>query len=321
MKAKAVFQLQVDDGSHRQSDWLELFFDLAFVICVGVLAQRLAGAEGFAILPYVACFVPVWWVWNQFTWYSVHFNNGDFWFRAMMFAGAGGALALAAGLRTQAQDHRLFVFAYLFLHLLLLLGWIRAYVSIALYRPYIRMKMIGLCIGLVFWSASLLVDEPQWLWAAGVSGQIAMPVLAWATVKKMISVHHAHLSERHGLFTIIVLGEGLLSIATGIGENQSSWLSAVAALACLVGLWWVYFEWSTKSFRTRALFSTFAYNYGHFVLFASLGAVASGFSRWLTPHDATASGAPLIVGGVGFFLAALVGMNWTARGTHGVSHG
>ena len=66
------FRLRVEDGNHRQASWLELFFDLAFVICIATLSQRLSqnfttGAGGSVLWTYVGLFVPTWWVWNQYT--------------------------------------------------------------------------------------------------------------------------------------------------------------------------------------------------------------------------------------------------------------
>jgi low temperature requirement protein LtrA len=277
------FKLQVDDGSHRQSDWLELFFDLAFVICIANLSHGLAeDLTVSALFKYVGFLLPIWWVWNQFTWYSAHFNNGDWLFRCFMFAGIAGSLIFSASMRL--HEHRLFILAYLFLHLVLFLGWSRAYRHILDYRPYIRLKMTGILIGSLFWAISLGVPSKvqPLFWAAGLSWQLLMPIFAWAAVKNMITVHLTHLMERHGLFTIIVLGECLVSIVNGfsIAGNVFDFLTLTSGFLVCIGLWWTYFRWDARNVEMRGIFRTFIYNYGHFALYASLGAASAGLSRF-----------------------------------------
>lgn len=313
MQAKSKpFILQIEDGSHRQSDWLELFFDLAFVICIGVLSHHLASGSSLSdAVSYVGYFVPVWWVWNQFTWYSTHFNNGDRWFRVFMFSGMAGSLALAASLKSHGHDHTAFICAYLFLHVVLLLGWLRAYFHIIQYRPYISLKILGISLGLCIWFASLFLNNPEWVWVIGLICQLSMPVFAWATVKNMISVHHTHLMERHGLFTIIVLGEGLFAIVEGFtaARELSNYLFLLVGFLSLAGLWWIYFEWDSRTVDLKGIVSSFTYNYGHFVLYCSLGMVAAGLNRLLVPELFPAPGLTLILTGIAAFLVSLVVMD------------
>lgn len=65
------FALEADNESHRRSNWLELFFDLAFVIAISTLSHRLISSPTFeSLLGFTGLFLPGWWIWNQFTWYS-----------------------------------------------------------------------------------------------------------------------------------------------------------------------------------------------------------------------------------------------------------
>lgn len=300
------FKIQIDDGSHRQSDWLELFFDLAFVICIAHLSHELAHhPTNHSILAYIGTFIPVWWIWNQYTWYSAHFNNGDRLFRLFMFSGIAGSLLLAAGLKSTSTA---FVFAYLVLHAILFAGWIRAYRHISLYRPYIRWKLTGIACGLFFWSLSLLFDGQVQLafWFLGTALQLAMPIFAWATVKDMITVHLRHLTERHGLFTIIILGECLVSLVAASSGTATpfDWLYLAGKFALVVFLWWIYFEWDAHAVEMQGIARAFTYNYGHFALYGSLGIVAAG----LVQPTLTLS-----FSGVAAFLASLAAMEWITK--------
>ena len=122
-----------------------------------------------------------------------------------------------------------------------------------------------------------------WLWAIGVSLQLMMPVFAWATVKNMITVHLTHLTERHGLFTIIVLGEGLVSLVTKASQAATlwDWVILAAGFLLLIGLWLAYFKWDARAVEMKGLVRTFAYNYGHLALYCSLGIVAAGLGESL----------------------------------------
>jgi low temperature requirement protein LtrA len=58
--------------------------------------------------------------------------------------------------------------------------------------------------------------------------------------------HASHLPERFGLFTLILLGEAMVAIMTGI-QHQPEWSVAAAATALsgvglLCALWWAYFD-------------------------------------------------------------------------------
>lgn len=63
---------------NRISTWLELFFDLCFVVAVAALAKGLHDDPTFGgALRFAAFFIPVWWAWMGFTWYATAFDNDD----------------------------------------------------------------------------------------------------------------------------------------------------------------------------------------------------------------------------------------------------
>jgi len=59
------------DLPERRASWLELFFDLVVVAAVSALAAQLHDDRSVAALAvFAGLFVPVWWAWWGFTWYS-----------------------------------------------------------------------------------------------------------------------------------------------------------------------------------------------------------------------------------------------------------
>ena len=88
---------------------------------------------------------------------------------------------------------------------------------------------IGGDVQLWFWGTAILLD----VLAAGIGGQVA----GWR-------LHTEHFVERHGLFTIIALGETLIVAAggaTGAAWNSSLMAVVVLSVALTCGLWWSYF--------------------------------------------------------------------------------
>src|SRR3982751_5319244 len=72
----------------RHASWLELFFDLVFVLAVAEVARTLAGhSDSGGLLKYAALFVPVWWSWVGFTFYADRFESEEAAYRILMFAG------------------------------------------------------------------------------------------------------------------------------------------------------------------------------------------------------------------------------------------
>jgi low temperature requirement protein LtrA len=102
-------------------------------------------------------------------------------------------------------------------------------------------------IAATLWLTSSVVDPPIrfWLWALALAIDVATPLV---TTRHMIDVPHdaAHLPERYGLFSIILMGESMVAVMTGM-EHQEYWsiraaASAVLGMASIVAIWWCYYD-------------------------------------------------------------------------------
>src|SRR5205085_919414 len=72
-----------DAEEERRATWLELFFDLVFVVAVGQVAHRLTHDTSTAgFLRFAGLFVPVLWAWTGFTFYANRFDTDDAIYRA-----------------------------------------------------------------------------------------------------------------------------------------------------------------------------------------------------------------------------------------------
>ena len=79
MRPQSLRNLTYEQRSEeRSSTWLELFFDLCFVVAVAALARGLHDEPNLGgMLRFLGLFVPVWWSWMIFTWYATAFDNDD----------------------------------------------------------------------------------------------------------------------------------------------------------------------------------------------------------------------------------------------------
>ena len=91
---------------HRHASWLELFYDLVYVVAVAFLAAGLSrdiSLTGFAI--FVALFIPVWWSWAGQTIFASRFGRDTTFQRSMMLLQMVGAAAMAIQMIPEAVPH------------------------------------------------------------------------------------------------------------------------------------------------------------------------------------------------------------------------
>lgn len=112
--------------------------------------------------------------------------------------------------------------------------------------------------------------------------ELLVPVWAERDGETHTPWHPEHIAERYGLFTIIVLGETILSssvafqaVADERTGDATAVLTAIGALLTVFSMWWIYFAKPAAS-RLVSNRGAFPWGYGHFVVFASTAAVGSG---------------------------------------------
>jgi low temperature requirement protein LtrA len=272
------------DSGDRTSTWLELFFDLCFVAAVAALADglhtdpSLAGLWHFALL-----FVPVWWAWMEFTWFATAWDNDDLFHRLTTLAAMLLVIILASGIPDvlHGTNDRQFVLAYAAMQGLLIVMFLRVRPDAGEARGLVRNYVIGAAIGGVLMLASLAVDPPlrYWVWAMAVLELMIAPVFAVRAYRGQ-PFDQTHIPERYGLFTIIVLGEGVVAVTAGLGEvsfDGGSVASALLGFGIAAAIWWAYFETVSSSAlsRDRAA-AAFLWGYGHLFAYAGIAATAVG---------------------------------------------
>ena len=294
-QVEAVRPPDLNQDSDRSATRLELFFDLAFVLFVARCADLLAKDEtwhGAAV--FAAVLTVGWWAWASTTLYANRFDTDDAVFRLLTLTAMAGVVAMAAAVdKIDEPTGRWFVLGYVVIRLALVAGYARAWRHVPEARSTARLYLIGHGLGAAIWLVSLAVPTPARyvLWGVGVFADLVWPTAA-ARLKDAVPLHLEHLPERFGLFVILVLGESVAAVVTGLHDGE--WkppvvLTAVAAFVVAVALWWIYFDLSGGAAKRRLAAEGDGattkhgvhdfYVYVHLPLAVSLAAVAVGLEH------------------------------------------
>jgi len=234
--------------SERHATWLELFYDLVFVAAVAQLARNLSDDYSWlGMLHFSVLFVPVWWAWVGHTFYLTRFDTEDVGHRlltmAQMAAAASLAIHVPAALGATSAG---FALSYAAVRFILVAEYLRAGGHIPAVRPLTCRYAAGFGVAASLWAISVLVPVP-WrfgLWGIALAVDFLTPLTA-GQLHVRFPPHLMHLPERFGLFTIIVIGEAVLSVVLGIGTGGltfGSGMAGVMGLLVAFALWWGYFE-------------------------------------------------------------------------------
>jgi low temperature requirement protein LtrA len=244
-------RLRVGEGleeNSRRATWLELFFDLVFVVAISQLASNLhkdatiAGFIGFVIL-----FIPVWWAWIGATLYANRFDVDDVGNRILTGLQMLAIAALASNVHAGLGESSIgFALSYVFIRVMLIFQYLRVAQSIPAARKMATWYAFGFAIAASFWFISTFVPLPYRLffWMVGIIIDFVTPLSAIRLQNKLLP-NFEHLPERFGLFVIIVLGEAIVAVVNGVSETQWQFMSvtfAVLGFCIAFSLWWVYFE-------------------------------------------------------------------------------
>ncbi|MFG1908843.1 low temperature requirement protein A [Kribbella sp. NPDC048928] len=273
----------------RVASSLELFFDLVFVVAVSVAAAQLHHALseqhiGDGLLSYAIVFFGIWWAWMNFTWFATSFATDDWLYRLLTIVQMSGVLVLAAGIERVFSDHdfTVVVLGYVVMRIAMIAQWLRASRSAGSSRRATQIYAIGIAIVQVLWLVLLVLPESIQLaaWAVFVIAELAVPVVAER--RGVTPWHPHHITERYGLFTLILLGESLLASANAIIEavHDHESLGKLIALSVLMlvvtaALWWIYF-WPPHHTAITSFARSLRYGYVHYFVFAAAGAFSAG---------------------------------------------
>jgi len=312
----------------RKATWFELFFDLVFVVAVAQLSAayshhyNLAGAAQFA-----ATFLAMWWCWLGHTFHGTRFDRDLPRQRAVGFLQIGAVTLIGYGvsapLTERAWAFGIGIAAFKGLLALAYLGERRWTGAAGLIRVYVSLYTMQALLWLVGVAAPGLRVA---CWALALGLDLLSP---WLVARHTAAVppHPEHLPERFGLFTIILLGEGMASVVHALDHGErlhaSGAVAAVAGATLSFVLWQAYFD-RVKGHGARHVADATAgrrmrlWAYAHVPLYMGIASLAAGTVALATPGALTPVSGAIYIGGL---LLAGVGLVVLGRARPGHAHG
>jgi low temperature requirement protein LtrA len=297
-------------NGERHATWLELFYDLVFVVTISQLSHYLFHEITLSnFFQFLFLFIPVWWSWVGTAFFATRFYSDDVKHRILLLLQMGGAGAMAVNISGAfSNTFSGFALSYAFMRLILVIEYVRVFrattthiTSKSLPNPLIKRYIVGFSIAAIIWliSAFVPITEARFvLWVIGLIIDFATPITA-GKLHSRFAPDISHLPERMGLFTLIVLGEAIAGIITGMTDQVWNIYSVVVAslgLCVSFSLWWLYFDSSgrlpihiLKEKGNIAIY--YIWLYTHFPLVVAITAVGVGIRRLLSSdqHSALAN--------------------------------
>lgn len=292
-------------GVERRVGWLELFYDLVFVVVVAELSHKLAGDASWpGVGAFVLLFFPAFWMWIGGTIYTERFETDDLSHRLSTFLQmlAVGAMAAFVHDGTGATS-RAFALSYASGRALICVLWWRGGLHDARARPVTDRYVAGFSVSVVLFAASVLVASPARfaMWGIGLLVDLATPVFAFRHQPRLPPLSRHRLLERFGLFVMIVLGEAVVAVVHGLAEQGHpsglAFAAAAQGMAIVFCVWWLYYDLVGRRGPRPGLSWSMARNYLHFPLLAGITATAAGIVHVLEDPGHVSAGARALLAG------------------------
>lgn len=265
---------------------LELFYDLVVVVLVAQAAHHLAGdLDWHGLGLFAAVFALVWIAWFNGTLHHELHGHEDargrsmFLLQILVLVPLGAFIPEAGGARGVAFA----VTAGVLFAVLAVLWLLAARGDSPEFRRPSRLFVTGTaaCAVVLAASAALPADVRVLTWGllavAYLAGFAVMIGTATPVQAVALSVTDA-LTERFGLFIIIVLGETVTGVVDGLAHEPTNALTLAVGLVAVVigfGAWWTYFDFAghRRPRPTRA--STVQWMLVHMPLTAAVAAMGA----------------------------------------------
>ncbi|HZD22826.1 MAG TPA: GNAT family N-acetyltransferase [Acidimicrobiia bacterium] len=316
-----------EQEDNRSATWLELFYDLAFVVAVAAVSDRLLGdLTPGRVASYLAYFALLWWLWASHTYYADRYDTDDLVYRLLAAGQMFAVVVLAAALGGDTISTFVFALGYAIARALLVAMYWRAHRHVEETRALVRGYLIGFGIAAAVWTLAIFVPEQVrfGLWALALAIDLTTPWIMRREQAK-VPLDVSHLPERFGLFTILVLGQSITAVVAGLGLTSWTGVSVVASAASIgvaTGLWWLYFDNARghivrRDPSVRRTWRPTVWIYTHLPLAAGLATTAVSLERAIAHSGASsmfASDRWFLVGSGCVVLASLALIEFASSG-------
>ena len=236
----------------RHATWLELFFDLVFVASISVITHHLTHVHGGhlagqQVMLFISEFIPVWWIWATHTLYANRFDTDSKTHRVtslvIMFLMTTLSAFLGAGLFDGSTR---FISFYIAIRLVQAGMYFSTSYRLPESQPYAKWMGMTVLGGMAISLLALFFSSPlRQLIFLGSIGLEMIAIAQISTQRLTMPVHRSHLVERIGLLSIILLGESVISLVSGLSGlewNQYDLFAAVTGFLMIGAIWWIYFD-------------------------------------------------------------------------------
>ena len=301
---------------------LELFYDLAYVAVIAQASHHLAthvSLQGF--LEFAVIVGMLWFAWFNGSLYVELHGREDGRTRLLVFLQMG-ILALLAVFTGEAAGSTGQQFALVYSVFLFVMAW--AWYSV---RQLDRMERPEFLRITAMYVGGMVISTLVVLVSAALPGELRLPLWAlflagWIGVMLMGSRSQGpqsegilptdSLVERFGLFTIIVLGEVVIAVVTGLSEAGPDAVTIITGSLAMVigfGLWWIYFDLVGRRLPRSGRGTIWTWMLSHLPIQLSIVSTGAAIVSLLEhAHDASTptDTAVLLGGSVALGLVALI---------------
>ena len=303
----------------RTVSFLELFYDLVYVVVISRAAHTLAEHLTVrGVIEFAVVFGLIFIAWVNGTVYQDLHGRGDGRSRTFVFAQML-ILSVLAVYTADAAGESGAIFAWVYTAFLVLLTWLWYSVrrqDAEEYMALTRRYLFGMVASVVVMALSALLPETVRLvvWGLFALGW-ALGNLILGRIQEgsdLMPTYSDSLIERFGLFTIIVLGEVVVGVVTGLSEADRSFGSlATGVIGLMIGFsfWWTYFDFVGRRYPRPGSQAFTSWTTGHLPIYLAIvasGAAMVGLIEHAGDARSPAGAAWLLSGSVAVGLLGLV---------------
>lgn len=154
---------------------------------------------------------------------------------------------------------------------------------------------LGFSLGATLWLISAFVAAPWVYLLWGIAAFVDFSVPLGRSARELLGRYPpdvAHMAERYGLLTIIVLGESFVKVLTAVAEvGVTPQIAAMGTMALGITcfMWWLYFDDVAGSRVKPSMLHTIAWIYAHLPLTVSIVAVGVAIKKaiFFDPFEVT----------------------------------
>ncbi len=289
--------LRRDEELNRDRDvtWLELFFDLVFVVVFEKLSHELSlhfNCAGLGL--YLLMFFAVFWVWNSAVYYVERFESEGVEIRFFTFLSMLSVTALAIYSHNGMGDNYLgFVGAFLFARIINMVMWVRSGIHVKQFRPIAFRFLAGFLVttALLFLSFKLEAAPRITLFAIAIAVDIITPYFTMKHQSRLPKLSSSKFPERFGLLTIIVLGATIVEVIKVLSGTHhltaDLTIKGAIALYIIFSIWAVYFDFIARRAPKENITVALFWVYLHIFLLATVSVVGISISGIMSISEET----------------------------------